>query len=267
MNPVQSEKVERFKKRVDFNAVVRMEGTSQAVSTIWPEMVKAPGLNSGQWIVTADSTWLANGGVAREWVLQRAGEQIAIVIFVSRDGAGPAQNFLLTRATENTMHDSPFVNGPAGLGCLAVSMPPGAQPNLIWVFRNVCFDVRSFHAQVDVLEIARWLQSAAERGVVGSEKARPTVPGTLFVSSSQTVVGVPVEIRVKAATHADETRFTIKLEYDRRAVEFVAMDRLSAQIRGRIAGHSTLELFLIDTATLLSEKRNIDLTFLPEDQQ
>ena len=267
MNPMQLEKLDRFKKRIDFDAAIGMEKTEQAVNSVWPEMLKAPGLNDGVWKVAADSIWRASGGIAREWVLRRDMEQISIVIFASSEGPGPAQNFLLSRATENMMLDSPFVKGPDGLGSLAVSMPPGAPPNLIWVFRNLCFDVRSDDSRADILAIARWLQSTAEAGVVASAAALPHAPGPLYVSSHRAELGGPVDIQVRAANPEDEARYMIELDFDRNAVEVVSQDRLAARILGRTAGQTALVLYLIDKATLNSAHTRIELEFIPSVQR
>lgn len=266
MDPMQADKVERFKKRINFDAVLKKEKTEEAVSVTWPDMLTAPGLGSGRWMVAADSIWRTCGGVAREWVLRRGEEQVAIVIFVSSEGPGPAQHFLLSRSTENMMIDSPFVKGPSGLGTLAVSMPPAAPPNLIWVFRNVCFDVRSIDAHVEVFEIAKWLQSVAVAGVVASGEARPSAPVKLIISSRKAVVGAPVDILAQYAKQSDETRYMMDLEFDRHAIEVMSQQGLTALIRGRTVGKTTLDLHLIDMATLLSECSRIEFEFLPDNR-
>ena len=268
MHPMQVEKVERFKKRIDFDAALTTENRAQAVSTIWPDMLKAPGLADGAWKIAADSTWRANGGVAREWVVRRGAEQVAIVIFVSSDGVAPARDFFISRATENMMVDSPFVKGPTGLGTLAVSMPPGAPPNLIWLFRNICVDVRNIDAQVDITAIARWLQSPAEAAVTkGSEPARPRLPGALQVSSRQSAVGAPVDIRMQGPSPVVEARYKLEMQFDPRVVEVLSQERLAARIRGLTTGRTTLDLYLIDTSTLLTEHSRIELEFLSASRQ
>lgn len=263
-NPMQVEKTERFKKLIDFDATIRLEKATQAVNIVWPEMLKAPGIDSGQWVVAADSVWRVDRGVVREWVLRRDIEQIAIVIFASSDGFGPSQNFLLSRATENMMFDSPFIKGPAGLGSLAVSMPSGAPHNLIWVFRNLCFDVRSDNSQVDIGAIALWLQSIAETGIMASVPLEPRLIDSLSVSSHQVEVGVPVDIRVQVTTPEDEDRYFIDLEFDSHAIEVMSQERLAAKIRGRAIGHTTLDFYLIDKTTLQLEHSNIKLEFFPK---
>jgi hypothetical protein len=263
MSPMQFEKLERFKKRIDFDTAISREKTQQAVNSVWPEMLKAPGLNDGEWSVAADSIWRADGGIAREWVLRRGMEQISIVIFAASDDPAAAQNFFLSRATENMMLDSPFVKGPDGLGSLAASMPPGAQPNLLWVFRNLCFDVRSDNSPVDIVAIARWLQTTAEAGVVASTEALPHAPGPLYLSSRRAEVGELVDVQVRADKPEAEARYMVELEFDRNAVEVVSQDKLASQLRGRIAGYTAVTLYLIDKATLTSAHTRIELEFIP----
>ncbi|HYK87802.1 MAG TPA: hypothetical protein VE398_03480, partial [Acidobacteriota bacterium] len=85
MEAAQAGKVERFKKRIDFDAVLMTERAGQVVSTVWPDMRKAPGL-SDAWTTASDTTWREKGGTAREWVMRRGPDTVAIVFFVSADG-------------------------------------------------------------------------------------------------------------------------------------------------------------------------------------
>jgi len=261
MSPMHIQKVERFKARVDFDAALRSENAAQAVHTVWPDMLGAPGLDAG-WTIAADTTWPADGGVAREWVLRHGEAQIAIVLFVSSAGPEPAGRFLLARATENMMRDAPFVKSPDRLGTLAVTMPATALPNLIWVFRTLCSDVRAIDARVDIAPIARWLQSAAEAGLVAAQAARLRSPGALQVSARRVAVGASVEIRVQAAT-ADEIRYMIAPGFDSRLLTVESQERLAIRLRALAAGHTTVDLRLIDTATLLSEQSAVALELIP----
>ena len=164
MSPMQSAKVERFKARIDFDAVLSRERPAKRSVIAWPDMLKAPGLAAGQWQVAADTTWQPSGGAARQWVLRRGPEQLAIVVFVSSDGPGPAREFFVSRATDNMMEDSPFVRLQDGPGTLAVGMPEGTPSSMIWLDNNLCFAVRAIDTDVAVLPIARWLQSVAAAG-------------------------------------------------------------------------------------------------------
>ena len=161
ISPMQSAKVERFKDQIDFDAVISREEPAQLSAIVWPDMLKAPGLAAGQWQIAADTTWQPGRGVARQWVLRRGPEQIAIVIFVSSDGPGPARDFFVSRATDNMMEDSPFVRLQGGPGTLAVGMPEGTPSSVIWLYHNLCFAVRAIDTDVAVPPIARWLQAVA----------------------------------------------------------------------------------------------------------
>jgi hypothetical protein len=164
MPSMQSAKVERFKARIDFDAVIGREEPAQIPAIVWPGMLNAPGLSPGQWQIAADTTWQPAGGTARQWVLRRRQEQLAIVVFVSADGPGPARDFFISRATDNMMQDSPYVRLPDGPGTIAVGMPEGTPLSVIWLFHTLTFAVRAIDTDVAVLPIARWLQSVATGG-------------------------------------------------------------------------------------------------------
>lgn len=261
MNSADSHKIDRFKERIGYDAALSAEDEMRVVGIPWPDMLTAPGLAGDEWQVVSDSIWREEGGAAREWVLRQGERQVSIVIFVSRDGPAAAREFLVLRATENMMFDSPFVKGPAGLGSLAVSMPPGAPPNVIWAFRNLCFDVRGEDAEVDVLTIAHWLQSIADVGAMANATAQPALP-VARMSSRRAAVGSPVDIRIDVSATQDSARYMIELDFDKNAVEALALDRSNVQIRGRTAGRTTIDFYCIDTITLLSRLSRLELEFV-----
>jgi hypothetical protein len=164
MTAIQSAKVERFKAQIGFNDVISRERPTELPAPVWPDMLRAPGLAAGQWHVVADTTWQPGRGVARQWVLRRGQEQLAIVAFVSSDGPEPARDFFVSRATDNMMQDSPFVRLEGGPGTLAVGLPEATPASVIWLSHNLCFAVRAIDTDVAVLPIARWLQSVATGG-------------------------------------------------------------------------------------------------------
>jgi hypothetical protein len=262
MHPMQIQKIERFKRNIDFDGALRQENTTQAVRVMWPHPLNAPGVGAS-WTVADDTTWRANGGTAREWVLRRGAETLGVLIFVSRGGVDAARQFLLHRASENMMVDVPYVKAPFALGTLAVQSPAPQAPALIWVYRTVCFHVYGESSTVDIEPIAKWLQAAAESGLVAASGAQIRAPGPLHVSTNRAAVGQPIDIAV-AAPAADEARYLIDLEFDSKAVDMSSQRRLTAQLRGKAPGRSTVDLYLIDRSTLLSGHTRIGLEFVPK---
>jgi hypothetical protein len=259
MDAVQTEKVERFKHRIDFDRVLKAENTGEAVRAVWPNAIDAPGLGAG-WTVADDSIWRTNGGTVREWLLRRNDETVGVLIFVSEDGVESARQFLLFRASNNMMEDVPYVAGPRGLGTLAVQLPVAKAPSVLWVYRNTAFNVYARDTSVDILPVAKWLQAIAEAGLVAAAAAHLRAPGTLSVSSRRAAVGQPINIAVALPPSA-QANYEMKLEFDRQLLQVMSQSTFAAQVRGTKPGSTVLDLWLIELNTLRSARSKIHLEF------
>lgn len=259
MDPVQVQKIERFKKRIDFDNALRLENAAQAVRAVWPDPRGAPGLGAG-WSVAGDTIWRTNGGTARQWRLRRRNESLSILIFVTDGDLQPVRDFFLSRASENMMVDVPYVKGPAGLGTLAVHLPFKQAPSVIWLYRNTMFQVDGDDTGLDLLPIAKWLQAIAESGLVSATQARLQAPGPVKVSARRAAVGEAIELSL-AVPAAAQQNYRIELEFDRATLELISKSGLAAQVRGLAPGRTTLDLYVIEHSTLLFTRNPIDLEF------
>jgi hypothetical protein len=262
MDPLQTDKVERFKRRIDFDKVLKAESADKLVRAIWPDALSAPALGPG-WSVADNTIGRTRGGSAREWVLRRGDETVSILIFVSEGGVQPARQFFLLRASNNMMMEVPYLKGPAGLGTLAVHLSHKQAPSFIWVYRNTTFQVDAQDTSLDILPIARWLQATAESGLVAPPTAQLSLPGPTSVSARRVPVGQPIEIGLTIPT-AGQSNYQMKLEFDRQMLEVVSQRGLAAQVRGIKPGSTALDLWLIERSTLLSAPSRIDLEFTPQ---
>lgn len=262
MHPQQAEKVERFKSRIDFDNAFQGDDPMEIVRAHWPNMSTAPGL-AGTWPVVADTTWYEKNGVARQWTLRKGAQVLDILIFVSSEGVEPSREFLLSRASENMMVDVPYAKGPPGLGTFAISSPNPKSPSLIWVYRNICFHLRVIDSHLDILPIARWLQSVAQASTGPGEKANMSADTQLEVSARHAPVGEPIVIRLQDPS--DEGRYFIELEYDNRTIEVLSQERIAVTLKGLLPGTVDLIVRVIDKETLLSSSQQIGLKFVSDD--
>ncbi|TVQ93804.1 MAG: hypothetical protein EA400_01895 [Chromatiaceae bacterium] len=257
-SPMDSAKIDRFKQRIGFDAAFVGE-PAESVAVAWPDPRMAPGIDLAQWSLAGDTTYPTSGGVLREWVLRQGPRQLSIAVFVSSVGAEPARQFLLARATENMLVDAPYVRLPDGPGTLAVTLPEPVPTDLIWVFRNVAIQVRDDDAGVDVPAIARWLQGTAERGIKPYPSVRARLPGPLAATPARAVVGEPIAVRLRIDDPVVASRWMIRLDDDRQAINVSALDRLGATIEGLAPGRLVLGVLAIDSSTLLSVRRDVPL--------
>lgn len=261
---MDSAKIDRFKQRIGFDAAFLGE-PAESVAVAWPDPRMAPGIDPAQWRLAGDTTYPTSDGVLRKWVLRQGPRQLRIAIFVSSAGAEPARQFLVARATENMMVDAPYVRLPDGPGTLAVTLPepePEPEPvptDLIWVFRNVAIQVRDDDAGVDVPAIARWLQGTAERGIKPYPSVRARLPGPLAATPARAAVGEPIAVRLQIDDPVVASRWMIRLDDDRQAINISALDRLGATIEGLAPGRLVLGVLAIDSSTLLSVRSHVPL--------
>lgn len=264
MNP---DKVARLKTRIGFDAAVSNESRAEAAVVRWPDMRAAVGLAPGEWTLAGDSIAREGGGVTREWVLRRGRETVSILAFVASDGPEPARAFLLRRATENMLVDSPFVRGPADLGTLSVTDLPPSPPIYLWLFRNLCLEVEGRETAVDVLAIAHWLQALAAASLLPwAALARLPAPQPQLKTASG-VVGRALELEVVLPADAVSPRYVLQVETTAGQAAVTAQrvqgSLVRLQLQGQRGGRTRLLLHLVDTHTLVGSRSSLDLDFTP----
>lgn len=254
----QPDKVDRFKQRVGFEENVKDESPEDYVHVQWPSPQRAPGLDGDKWKLVSEGVRSEAGGAVKKWTLTREMEQVVVTVFVSSKGPELAQQFLVTRATENMMIDSPFVKSPVALGTLAVSLSVNADVpmELLWTYRNVCFDVRVDNSQLNPIPLAKWLQQLAKEGTRKSRENSDSL-GKVRATKALCQVGESFEIVTEDAGKDAESHLLLKMDYDLEQIELVESDGLRAELKPLKSGPAFIEVTLVDTRTLVSESSSI----------
>ncbi|SDY78492.1 hypothetical protein SAMN04487939_10671 [Lysobacter sp. yr284] len=100
------------------------------------------------------------------------GAQVSILI-AQTGSLDAAAEFFLTKISATTRTQLNYVAGPRDLGTVAAKFDTtGPGGSLIWIYKNLCFDVRGpdFRA---VESLSRKLQSLAEQSLVPAPDATP----------------------------------------------------------------------------------------------
>jgi hypothetical protein len=255
------EMIARFKQKIDFDAALRAEPAGQMVLLKWPDMLQAPGIAGGGWVVFTDTVLGAPGGSQRKWVLRKGDETLGIVGFISSSGVDAARQFLISQVSGTMMRDIPYERGPQGLGALSIIAPHPTQGGLAWVFRNACVSIDTNDTQVEMLPIAKWLQGLLQANLVPAGAPLSQMLPALSISSIRAAVGESVDISVQSESSVPKSTYVLKLKFDVRAIDESRFPGPREQLKGLVPGHTAVDVTLIDSKTLVSSVTHIDLEF------
>jgi hypothetical protein len=263
MNERHEQKVARFRQRIDFDRVLAAESRAEAAVVRWPDPRMVPALGSPPWTVVSDTLWREGGGALREWVLRRNRETLSILAFVSSAGPDPARGFLLARAANSMLVDVPYVRGPQNLGSLALTAEAPTPPYFLWVFRNLCLEVKVRDTAVDALAVAQWLQALAARSLVRwGDLERAALP-LAHVPAASVVVGKVVSMTVQAPPDATGNKYLLQVETIPAELQLLDQQPDQLQIRPLKPGSVTLQLHWLNSETLISRSTTVAFDVRP----
>lgn len=262
MDPMDPDKVARFKARIGFDQRPRAFAPVLQPAVLWPDPLAAPGVAGAGWAVAADSTWRQDQGSAREWVLRRGPEALMVLAFVSGAGEDGAQDFFLARACNTMTLEVPYVPGPPDLGSLSVQSPHAGAPYLMWMFGNACVELKAVDTALDLLAIARWLQGHMEAPRARGVGPLP-LPDRVTLSALRAPVGQVLTLHLEPGEPPSAAGYLMELEYDRSQIDIQAQEGLTARLAGLRPGLASLTVHGLNPATLVSSTQILTLTFLP----
>lgn len=261
LDPMDPDKLARFKERIGFDERPRGRGVEPAVPAPWPDPLAAPGVAGGGWSLAADTTWREGEGSAREWVLRRGREALMVLGFQADAGEEGARDFFLARTCNTMTLEVPFEPGPPDLGSLSARSPHAESPYLIWVAGSRCVELKAVDTGLDLLAIAHWLQAAL--AAVPRAGGEPPPPDVLRLSALRAPVGQERTLHLEPGSPEAGADYRMELEYDRGRIEVLALEGLTARLVGRRPGRASLTVHGIDPATLAGSSHTVDLNFLP----
>jgi hypothetical protein len=252
MNGQDSARVEAFKRSIGYDKIAEPLDSNKGVVLEWPDPLTSPQLRDGSWKLAAEVVLCERGGVVRKWAVQKADEVISISVFVAGDGNKAAREYLLWKASETMTVDVPYAKAAAPLGTLCV-VAKGDNQDLIWLFQNVCIQIRGMEAAINVAEVAHWLQQLVEAHVVDNLAAYKPGVQEFKVSASRVAVGGTVHLNVILHTPAEASRYFLGLDHDDGiSVDTTPEDPLAARLTALRAGRNTILAQVVNKKTLLS---------------
>lgn len=188
-------RLEAFRQAIGFDARIEPPGLNEGVCAPWPNPFDETGPLGEGWAVIGETTSCFHPCASRRWVATRGDARVMVTITVSSAGPGAAQAHFLS-AADATTAEIGFAPAYEDLGTLCVGESRADDETLMWLYRNVLFEVTAFHAVLDIEGLARRLQAVAERHRVDPlARVLPGVgrldPATLLQGASPAAIDAP----------------------------------------------------------------------------
>jgi hypothetical protein len=194
---------------------------------------------------------------------QKDPEFVSVDVYVSGVGPKPAREKLVSLASQTSMMEIPFAAGPPNLGDIAVEHTSGSSTMIIWAFRNVCIRISNSGSGVPAEPAARAIQAFMKASVVPDISVY--LPhASIAVSPKAVHVGNQVQVAVTLAkgTVASDVLGSID-QGTEHLLEEQDVQSFSATYQARQAGHSRINISLVNRKTLLSPDLGVDFAVLP----
>ena len=253
MNNGNDPRLEAYKKQIGWAQLKEPGSPQSGVATVWPAVEKAPAFSSGGWRLIDDQTAFLEGVVQREWVLRQRRETVAVRIAVSSDGRASARQHFLRSVSSTTMMTIPYKKSLAPIGALSVEAIGADGGAVIWLYRNVCFQVRADDSAVDVRALAEWLQGYAVKGLVDDLVVR--LPQLERIEVSEKVVTVGMAFAAKLWLQANGSMSADHLfsfDNDRAKLDLLEEKENSVRYRALSSGATQIVVRVADKGTLLA---------------
>jgi hypothetical protein len=259
--------MEAFRERIKFNTAIREEVSDNLlVKAKWPYEPGLVKIAGHDWRLNDDNQMASGHGIQRNLYMKSGKESVRVKIFVSRDGVQAARDFFLESAVSNASSGIFWVKGPQTIGTLSVKSSSSGTPDVLWLYKNVCIQVENLvENNADTIEIARWLQSIAEKGLVPLEQATinpkliPEIENP-YPLPQKVVVGKKIVVTMKGGVPKSSALSKPLLEYNAEKM-WVSKEQDNFIVEGKIPGRHTLDVIFVDKSSLLFEHRRLEWSF------
>jgi hypothetical protein len=191
-------------------------------------------------------------------------EFLSVWVFVSGVGPQQAREKLVSLASQIMMIRIPYQSGPPHLGDLSVQHTGGQSTTIIWTFRNVCVQVDNNGTGVPVEPVARAVQAFMKAHIVSDIFIHLPKTDAVVLSPKTITVGSQVQLVVTLAKQTLPSDIVGRIRQGREhLLEEQDVQSFSATYQARQAGHSRINISLVNRKTLLSPDLGVDIAILP----
>jgi hypothetical protein len=263
--PVMSdEKLETFKRRVDFDSVPGLDA-KDGVNADWHRLPGVLAAELKDLRLFLHDTFPVKAGLAMaNWDWKRGERQASVSVYVFGDGPLGARDQFLQLATNTSRVESAFVRGPEDLGELSAEYMSRSSEDLIWVFRNVCVRISNHSTGVAILPIARRVQAFMKGHLVQNLAAHVPKVAHIDLSPNPARLGDTVILKVRMANQASGGQYLTDFNQGTSdLLQVIKEDGLVATFEAHESGRAQIEVLIVDPKTLLSPKAGVVFDVLP----
>ena len=240
-------RIEDFKRVIDFEARAEPPNTTEGVCAAWPDPRDAPALAGNGWMLPMATTSIFYPCAEKRWVMRRGEERAVVTITVSSAGPRPVQQHFLSAAAATIMPEIGYLPAYDDLGTVCVGESRADDELLMWLFRNVLFQVTTFYSDLDTESLGRWLQDTAALHRV--DPLAGVLPRIRELRLSANRMRVGQHVKAEAVLEQTDGPLAEPIRYE---VEGSALIRSEgATIEARHAGRGLVRAMRFDPATLL----------------
>lgn len=229
-----------FERAIGWRAPEDERGKTMPLLAVdWPDPRHCPQLAG--WTVTFTDTTPGFPEVRRQWRLRRGDDGVVLTVHVASDDADTARSRFLATGSIHSAAEPTWQRGPGGLGEVSARSLDGSR--LLWLDRTVVILLESRASDIDLPEVARWLQERVRRGNL--DGTPPVIEGLDVAATVKE--GAIVEARV-----ACNAAYRVEYAGGHPGLQLLAEDGLRFTFRALRASEAELRVVVVDPSTLLS---------------
>jgi hypothetical protein len=218
-------------------------------------------LHESGWQLLVANTGYQDQGAVRGYFFGRGDrERLSIEIFVSSEGALPARNFFMRRALSSPLLNPPFKieisDEVRALRLITSEQNTHNEQALLYLYKNVTFEIKSLGSSVNIRTIAESLLSIAMAHTEAPiNDKRPVLPASTEIEVSL-LASSPITIPLPEGPDdlGNFLRYRIQVRTEGDAVEFAGFENDNAKFRIEKSGVSIIHLQAVDIRNLLSRE-------------
>ncbi len=263
MNDFGKVREERFKEKIGFNKV-RPTANHQGVVADWSKLSDWKIFHAASWTPGESNLEAEATEVIRRQVFRRGEESMALNIIVSSESNQRALDYLLGAALSTSRMEPPYQKAE-GLGDFYIHYMSANRRALMWVYRNIYFQLR--HEDIaeakdrpfDTLALAREIQQYAEAHLVQNIQNHYPRIARVVVAPEKVRVGDDFTVTLNMEGDMDAKHYG--MDFDRSDnLELESIDEgLSIHLRALAPGKGEVRFRVYDARTLLMTQKTVQI--------
>ncbi|MEN6464467.1 MAG: hypothetical protein ABFD62_04730 [Syntrophaceae bacterium] len=243
---------------------IHIADDNYGVAADWSTLGFMTGLKYSGWLIDNVSDPSERDSIAScLWRFKRGEEKLRIEIIASSKGNAAALNSLMEFALGTTSMEVPFKKAE-GLGDYYLVSRNATLRDRLWIYRNVCFDLRyskkNETSDFDTFALAKDIQAYAEKHLVRNiSDYYPRI--THNISLKKIYVGDTFDITLSMAVESPASNYVMELKLGE-TLDLVSQDGLTIRVKAIQPGPAEVKFVVIDRKTLLSSEKTVKFDVL-----